>query len=67
MNALTLRELELQYATLNHRAEKLRQEWRTLPHTPRSAALGKQIKDLQQRADDYGRLLDGLKQDMEGP
>jgi hypothetical protein len=58
MNALTLRELELQHATLNHRAEKLRQEWRTAPSTgPRASVLGKQVKALQERADDYGRLL----------
>lgn len=63
MNALTLRELELQHATLNHRAEKLRQEWRTAVATnPRSAALGRQVKLLQERADDYKALLEQAKE-----
>ena len=62
MNLLTLLELELQHAQLNERAERLRQEWRTLPHTARSAALGKQIKQLQERADDYGLLLKQAKE-----
>lgn len=63
MNALTLRELELQYATLNHRAEKLRQQWRNLPPTARAVQLGKDIKDLQERADDYGRLLEQAREE----
>lgn len=57
MNALTLAELYLQHATLNHRAERLRQQWQNLPPTAKAVALGKEIKLLQQRADDYGRLL----------
>lgn len=61
MNTLTLRELELQHATLNHRAEKLRQQWQNLPATPAAIRLGKDIKLLQQRADDYGRLLEQVK------
>ena len=64
MNALTLRELELQHATLNHRAERLRQNWLTLPATPAAIRLGKEIKSLQQRADDYGRLLDAAREGL---
>lgn len=59
MNPLTLRELELQHATLNHRAERLRQEQRATSATsPRALPLSKQIRLLQERADDYGRLLE---------
>lgn len=62
MNALTIRELELQRATLNHRAERLRQEQRSTSATsPRSLPLSRQVKVLQERADDYGRLLAGLE------
>lgn len=61
MNPLTLAELKLRHAELNHRAEKLRQEWRALPATARAIRLGKDIKALQERADDYGRLLEGLE------
>lgn len=64
MNALTLRELELQYATLNHRAERLRQQWLTLPVSSKSLALGKEIKALQARADDYGLLLEQAKEGL---
>lgn len=60
MNALTLRELELKHAELNHRAEKLRQNWQTLPATPSAIRLGKEIKLLQRRADDYKALLDAV-------
>jgi hypothetical protein len=62
VNALTLAELALQHATLNHRAEKLRQEWRALPATPRAIRLGKDIKLLQERADDYGHLLEQARE-----
>jgi hypothetical protein len=62
MNALTLAELALQHATLNHRAEKLRQTWMTLPATPSAIRLGKEIKALQERADDYGRLLEQARE-----
>lgn len=64
MNALTLRELELQHATLNHRAEKLRQKWKALPATPSAIRLGKDIKLLQERADDYGRLLEKAREGL---
>jgi hypothetical protein len=64
VNALTLRELELQHATLNHRAEKLRQKWQALPATPSAIRMGKEIKLLQQRADDYGRLLGRAKEGL---
>lgn len=60
MNALTIAELKLKHAELNHRAERLRQNWQTLPATPSAIRLGKEIKLLQQRADDYGRLLDAV-------
>lgn len=64
MNALTLRELDLKHAQLNHRAEELRQKWMTLPATPSAIRLGKDIKVLQDRADDYGRLLERAKEEL---
>jgi hypothetical protein len=61
VNPLTLAELRLKHAQLTERAERLRQEWRTLPVSTKSTALGKKIKQLQEQADDYGRLLEGVK------
>jgi hypothetical protein len=58
MNALTLRELELRRAQLAERAERLRQEWRTAPSAgPRALSLGKEVRSLQERADDLTALL----------
>lgn len=60
MNALTLKELRLRHAQLDERAERLRQEWRRLPTAvspARAVALGKEVKDLQQRAADYAAIL----------
>lgn len=63
MNALTLRELELQHATLNHKAEKLRQEQRATPATsPRALSLARQVRLIQERADDYKALLEQAKE-----
>jgi hypothetical protein len=64
MNPLTLRELRLRHAQLDERAECLRQQWRALPagsSPSRAVALGKEVKDLQERADDYAALLRGLE------
>lgn len=58
MNALTLAELRLKHAQLTERAERLETEWRTLPVSPKSTALGKKIKALREQAGDYGKLLD---------
>ena len=60
MNPLTLAELRLRHAQLNERAERLRQNWMLLPATPAAIRLGKEIKLLQERADDYGQLLKGV-------
>jgi uncharacterized protein YlxW (UPF0749 family) len=58
MNPLTLRELELRRAQLAERAEKRRQEWRsTSSVSPRALSLGKEVKALQERADDLAALL----------
>lgn len=57
MNALTIAELELRRAQLAAQAERLRQEWRTLPTGAASLRLGKRVKALQERADDYARIL----------
>lgn len=57
MNALTIAELELRRAQLAAQAERLRQEWRTLPTGARALRMGKRVKALQERVDDYTRLL----------
>lgn len=58
MTPLTLAELRLTQATLAHRAERLRQQWRTaVPTEPRTASLGRQVKALQGRADEYRDLV----------
>jgi hypothetical protein len=59
VNALTVRELELRRAQLAERAERLRQEWRNIPSaSARALQLGKEVKALQERADDYGRVME---------
>lgn len=60
MNALVLAELRLKHAQLTERAERLEQEWRTLPVSPRSTALGKKVKSLREQAKDYAALLDAV-------
>lgn len=60
MTPLTLAELHLRQATLAHRAERLRQQWRNAPITSALAetvAVGKEVKSLQARADEYASLL----------
>lgn len=58
MSPLTLAELRLQQATLAHRAERLREQWRhAVPTGPRAASLGRQVRSAQERADDYAGLL----------
>jgi acyl-CoA reductase-like NAD-dependent aldehyde dehydrogenase len=61
VNALTLAELRKHQADLAWKAEKLRQEWRTLPMGNRSATMGKQVKAMQERADDYAAIIKGLE------
>jgi hypothetical protein len=58
MTPLTLSELRLRHAQLDHRAERLRQEWRTVTATsPKAGALGRAVKAARAQADDYARLL----------
>lgn len=58
MTPLTLSELRLRQATLAHRAECKREQWRTaVPTSPKALSLGKQVKALQSRADEYGSLI----------
>lgn len=58
MSPLTLAELRLRHAQLEHRAEKLRAEWRVaIATTPRAAALGRAVREAQERADDYGKII----------
>lgn len=62
MNALTIAELRRHQTDLAWKAEKLRQEWRTAVATsPRAASLGRQVKALQERADDYAAIIKGLE------
>lgn len=68
MNALTLAELKRHQADLAWKAEKLRQEWRAAISTsPRALTLGRQVKAMQSRADDYARLLTAAEQNLEVP
>lgn len=60
MNALTIAELKRHQADLEWKAEKLNQEWRTLPMGARASLLGKQVKALRERAGDYAEILKGL-------
>ncbi len=58
MNALVIKELRLRHAQLDERAERLRQEQRTVSATsPRALPLGREVRAVQQRADDYAALL----------
>lgn len=58
VNPLTLRELQLRHAQLAERAERLRQEWRgTTSTSPRALALGKEVKALQERTEDYAAIV----------
>lgn len=57
MSPLTLAELRRTQADYAYRAERLRQEWRTLPTGNRSLTMGKQVRAYQDRADDYAALV----------
>jgi hypothetical protein len=55
---LTLAELRARHAELDLRAERKREEWMAAPSVgPRALTLGRQVKALQKRADDYAALL----------
>lgn len=59
MNPLTIHELRLRQVELAHKAAKMRAEWRTLPATGnRALTVGKQVKEIEERAKDYARLLE---------
>jgi hypothetical protein len=58
----TLSELRLKHAQLADRAETLRQQQRaTVVTSPRFLALGRQIRDVQARADDYAAILAAIE------
>lgn len=58
VNPLTLAELRARQSELALQAERKREEWATAPAVgPRALSLGKQVKALQKRADDYAALL----------
>lgn len=57
MNALTLAELRLRQAQLAERAERLGAQWRRMPATAGAITLGKEVKALQERADDLTALI----------
>jgi hypothetical protein len=61
VNALTLAELRKHQADLEWKAEKLRQEWRTLSVGNRASIMGRQVKALQERANDYAAIIKGLE------
>ncbi len=57
MSPLTLAALKTRQAALALSAERKREEWRRLPATARALELGKQVKALQARADEYRDLI----------
>ena len=57
MNPRTIAELDLRRAQLAERASRLEAEWRKLPATARAVALGKEVKDLKERAADYAAII----------
>lgn len=58
MTPLTLAELRTRQAELSLLAERRREEWRTATAVgPRALSLGKQVKALQRRADEYAALV----------
>jgi hypothetical protein len=58
MNPLTIAELRLRQAQLAERAERLRQEGRSLSATtPRAGFTARRVRLIQQQADDYASLL----------
>lgn len=59
MTDLVLKELRLRRAQLDLKAEKLRGEWRTTTATsPKAAALGRQVREIQAQADNYAALVE---------
>ncbi|RKN35965.1 hypothetical protein D7294_30510 [Streptomyces hoynatensis] len=62
MNPLTLAELSLRHSKLVEEAERLRLSWRRQPTGSRALAMGKRLRDLEQRAADYRRLLEMAEQ-----
>lgn len=63
MNPLTMAELRLRHAQLTEKASRLEATWRTLPTGAKSLQMGKQVKALQGRADDYARLIETVNAD----
>lgn len=62
MTDLVLKELRLKHAQLEHRAERLRSEWRTAPSIgSRASSLGRQVKEIQKQADAYAALIEAAK------
>lgn len=58
MSPLTLAELRSKQAELALRAERKREEWATATAVgPRALTLGKQVRALQKRADDYAAII----------
>lgn len=57
MNALTIAELRLRHAQLTEKAERLNAAWRRMRATDKAIVLGKEVKALQARADDYAAVL----------
>lgn len=60
MHALTMAELRLRHAQLHEKATRLEATWRTLPVGAESTQMGKQVRSLKERAEDYAKTLDLL-------
>lgn len=60
MHALTMAELRLRHAQLHEKATRLEATWRTLPTGAKSTQMGKQVRSLQERAEDYAHLIERI-------
>lgn len=61
-NPQTLAELDHRRAALVVQAERLRASWRDSRATPRTAAMGRRLHDLDARVTDYVRLIELIKE-----
>lgn len=68
MTDLVLKELRFQHARYDLAAEKLRAKWRNaVSTTPGAASLGRQVKAMQARADDYAALVKAAEERKADP
>jgi hypothetical protein len=62
LEPITIAELELRRAQLTEKAARLRErQAATVSTSPACLALGREVRAVQQRAEDYGRILEALR------